>query len=239
MLIYISMFFLSILFIYFANKQNDARRKNVLYVLSFMPFFLVSAFRYGVGTDYLRRYSLDFVKIYQGYSVNNLEIGFILLNKLTMLITNKPFLMFFITSFLINGFIFWTICKESKDKILSICIFFLLGFFFNSLNIMRQYSALSFIFIGFYYLLRNKKILFLLSVIIASFFHSSAFVMLALVICDYKVIANYKWFIPVVIVVLCLNSNLMDILEFVLKNTRFNVYFSGKLFKGEVSYLFI
>lgn len=233
------MLFLSVLFMYLANKQSNLKRKNILYVLSFMPFFLVSALRYAVGTDYITRYVFDFVRMYQGYNVPNLEIGFVLLNKVTILITNKPFLMFLITSFFINGFVFFTICKESKDKILSICIFFLLGFFFDSLNIMRQYLAWSFVLMGYYYLLKNKKLLYILFVLIASSFHSTAIIMLALVVCDFKVIANYKWFITCIIAILCLNTNLMTILKYVLQNTRFNVYFTGEFFKGETSFLFI
>ncbi len=239
MIVYILMFLLSIVFMHLANKQENVKRKNIFYVLSFMTFFLVSAFRYGVGTDYLRRYVYDYGRILEGIHVSNLEVGFQLLMKGTMLLSDKPFLMFFITSLMINGFVFYTLVKESKDKILSICIYFFLGFFFDSLNIMRQYLAISFVFIGYYYLLKNKRLLFVISVLLASLFHSTALIMIILVLCSDKVLCSYKWFIPCIIAVLCLNTNLMNILEFFLQNTRFNVYFSGKLFKGETSYLFI
>lgn len=238
MIVYIFMFLLSVWLMYRAEKASG-KKKKLYCILSFLPFFLVSALRYGVGTDYLRRYVFDYNRIYAGTAVENLEMGFQLLMKATMLVTSRPYLMFAATSLMINGFIFFTIAKESDHKTLSIAIYFLLGFFFDSLNIMRQFLSIAVIFIGVYYLLRGKRVLYVLSVLIAATFHSISLVMLVLVVCDRKVLCSHKWFLPCIVLVLALNTRLLDIVYFFLQNTRFSVYFSGKLFKGEVSYLFI
>ncbi len=239
MVVYISMLLLSVVFMYKAKTQSSLKKKYLYCFLSFLPFLLVSGLRYDVGTDYINRYVYDFNRTYQGYRVPNMEVGFHLLMKATMLVSCEPQLMFFITSLLINGFIFLTVIKESKDPVYSICIYFFLGFFFDSLNIMRQYLAMSVVFIGFYYLLKNKKLLFIVSVLLASLFHSTALIMLVLVFCDYKFWCSPKWFIPFLVAVLVLNTRLIGVLELLLQNTRFDVYFSAKFFKGEISYLFI
>jgi len=243
MIVYISMLLLSLACMYEASKQADSKKKYLYCFLAFLPFLLVSGFRFGVGTDYIRRYYVDFSRIIDGQEITNLEPGFYLMLKANVQIADKPYLLFFVCSLLINGFIFFVIAKESKDKILSVCIYFFLGFFFDSLNIMRQYLAISIVFIGYYYLLKDKSkgriIFFIASVIVASLFHSTALITLALLLCNYKVLFSYKWFLPCLAVILALNTRLMSILQFFLENTRFNVYFSGKLFKGEVSYLFI
>ncbi len=239
MIVYVIMFLLSIMLMHIATKAKKQKTKVLFYILSFLPFLLVSGFRYGLGTDYFGRYVYDYSRIYEGIEVKNLEIGFTLLMKGTMFFSEKPFLMFFITAFIISGCIFFAIAKESKDKVLSICVYFLLGFFFDSLNIMRQFLAISIIFIGFLFLIKRKKVFFVLCVLMASLFHSTALIMLVLAFLDYKMLFPCKLFLPCLSVVLALNTKMIDIFEFLLRNTRFNVYFSGKLFKGEISYLFI
>lgn len=233
------MLLLSVAFMYKASKQTSAKKKYLYCFLAFLPFLLVSGFRYGLGTDYIRRYVYDFNRTLGGYRVPNIEIGFHILMKATMLVTDEPYLMFFITSLLTNGFVFFVVSAKSKDKMLSICIYFLLGFFFDSLNIMRQYLAMSVVVMGFYFLLKNQKLWYVVSVLLAATFHSSALVMLALILFDYRVLCSPKWFIPCLVAVLAINTRMLDLMAFLLKSTRFAVYFDGKFYQGEVSFLFI
>lgn len=239
MIVYVAMFLLSVAFMHMATKESNHRKRFLLYVLSFLPFFLISGLRYGLGTDYFRRYTYDYTRMYEGEYVKNLEFGFVWLMKATMAFSPKPFVMFLVTSLMITGFIFSAIVLESRDKVLSICVFFLLGFFFDSMNIMRQFVAISFIFVGILFLVRRKKLSYAVCVCLAATFHSTALIMLVLLVLDYKVLFSPKIFLPLLLVLVLLNTRLMGALEFLLKNTRYNVYFSGKLFKGEVSYLFI
>lgn len=239
MIIYLTMLVLSCGGMYLASKQNKPWKKLGAVFLAFLPVLFVAGFRYGLGTDYFRRYAYDYARIYNGEVIGNLEFGFQWLMKFTMLFSDKPFLMFFLTSLLIYGCVFYFIGADSKDGVLSVLIFVLLGFFFDSLNIMRQYLSMAIIFVGFHFLLRKKKWLYILSVLLAAAFHTTALIMLVLAVCDYKSFFSWKWFLPLLAVILLLNENLMGIVEFLLKNTRFKVYLEGKLFKGEVSVLFI
>lgn len=241
MIVYILMLLISILFIYISQKQTKKWAKILCYIMAAMPFFIVSAFRYDVGTDYLYRYTNDYNRMLKGANVSNLEILFKAIMYFCMIFTTKPYMMFFITSALIVGLIMETIFKQSKNKILSVCIFFLGGFFFDSLNIMRQYLAMSIVFFAYQFLLKDKKwyLLYTLLVIIATLIHSSAIMMLVAILLTRKMLVSWKWVIPISILILILNENLIKVLELILQNTRFNVYLTGKYAKGDISFLFI
>lgn len=241
MIVYILMLLISILFIYISQKQTKKWTKILCYIMATMPFFIVSAFRYDVGTDYLYRYTNDYNRMLKGANVPNLEILFKAIMYFCMIFTTKPYMMFFITSALIVGLIMGTIFKQSKNKILSVCIFFLGGFFFDSLNIMRQYLAMSIVFFAYQFLLKDKKwyLLYTLLVIIATLIHSSAIMMLVAILLTKKMLVSWKWVIPISILILILNENLIKVLELILQNTRFNVYLTGKYAKGDISFLFI
>ena len=241
MIVYILMLVLSILFLILEKRAKKRWIKILCCIMAVMPFFVVSAFRYDLGTDYTRRYVFDYNRTLQGVDVPNLEILFKGIMKFCMIFTEEPYLMFAITSAIIVGFILGTSFTKSQDKILSVCIFLLGGFFFDSLNIMRQYMAMSLIFFGYQFLLKSKRwyLAYIAIVIIATLIHSSAIIMLIPVLLNKKMLVSWKWVLTVCVIIVLLNENLMNILEFFVQNTRFSVYLTGKLAQGEFSYLFV
>ena len=241
MIVYISMLILSILFLILEKKAKKKWIKILCCIMAIMPFFVVSAFRYDLGTDYTRRYVFDYNRTLQGIDVSNLEILFKFIMKFCMIFTEEPYLMFAITSAMIVGFILGTSFTKSKDKILSVCIFLLGGFFFDSLNIMRQYMAMSLIFFGYQFLLKSKRwyIAYIATVIVATLIHSSAIIMLIVVLLNRKMLVSWKWVLPVCVIILILNENLMNVVGFFVQNTKFEAYLTGKFAQGEFSYLFV
>lgn len=241
MIVYISMLILSILFLILEKKAKKKWIKILWCIMAIMPFFIVSALRYDIGTDYTRRYVFDYNRTLQGIDVSNLEILFKFIMKFCMIFTEEPYLMFVITSAMVVGFILGTSFTKSKDKILSVCIFLLGGFFFDSLNIMRQYMAMSLIFFGYQFLLKSKRwyIAYIATVIVATLIHSSAIIMLIVVLLNRKMLVSWKWVLPVCVIILILNENLMNVVGFFVQNTKFEAYLTGKFAQGEFSYLFV
>ena len=242
MYIYIIMFLLTIALIWLAeNKAKSPKVKTALLVLAIVPMFLVSAFRYNVGTDYDKRYAYDYYRLAKGYDVDNLEIGFKTIDYICLLFTKEPYLLFAVTSLIILALIFEVVYKKSTNKILSIAIFFLGGYFFASLNIVRQYMAFALILLGYQFLMdENKKkayIGFVICAILAFLMHSSSIICFIILIMTKKEIMNAKWVIPLSVLILILNKNIMVILTPIIKNTRFNVYLTGKYTAGELSLL--
>lgn len=241
MIVYISMLLVSILFILLANKLPKKWQKVICYIFAALPFFVVSAFRYNLGTDYEQRYVGSFKLIVEGKKTWNLESGYIILAKLCTYITTEYYIIFIVTSAIIIGLIMLTIFTKSKNALLSVIIFFLGGFFFDSLNIMRQYLAISLIIFGYRFLLGKKRywILYVACVLLAASMHSSAIIMLVLLLFPKKMLSSYLWVLPSSIAILLLNENLFNILEIVIKDTRFVQYLTGQFAQGDVSFLFL
>lgn len=242
MYIYIITFLLTIVLIWLAeNKAKSTKLKTVLLILAIIPMFFISAIRYNVGTDYDKRYVYDYYRLSKGEYIDNLEIGFKTIDYICLLFTKEPYLLFAVTSLIILALIFEVVYKKSTNKILSIAIFFLGGYFFASLNIIRQYMAFALILLGYQFLMdENKKkayIGFVICAILAFLMHSSSIICFIILIMTKKEIMNAKWVIPLSILILILNKNIMVILTPIIKNTRFNVYLTGKYTAGELSLL--
>jgi len=242
MYIYIITFLITILLIWLAeNKAKSRKIKIILLILAVVPMFFISAIRYNVGTDYEKRYVADYYTLLEGKNVGNLEIGFKAIDYLCLFFTKEPYLLFVITSLIILAIIFEVIYKKSSNRILSIIIFFLGGYFFATLNIIRQYISVAFILLGYQFLMsENKKkayIGFVICAILAFFMHSSSIICFIIILLTKKNIMDARWVIPLSILILILNKNIMVILTPIIKNTRFNVYLTGKFTTGELSIL--
>ena len=242
MYIYIITFLITILLIWLAeNKAKSRKNKIILLILAVVPMFFISAIRYNVGTDYEKRYVADYYTLLEGKNVGNLEIGFKAIDYLCLFFTKEPYLLFVITSLIILAIIFEVIYKKSSNRILSIIIFFLGGYFFATLNIIRQYISVAFILLGYQFLMsENKKkayIGFVICAILAFFMHSSSIICFIIILLTKKNIMDARWVIPLSILILILNKNIMVILTPIIKNTRFNVYLTGKFTTGELSIL--
>lgn len=108
--------------------------------------------------------------------VTSQELGWIYFNKIVSLIyTNFQFFLA-ITAFVILGTIGYVIYKYSSNVYLSclvFCTFGLYHFFFSGL---RQGVAVSLSFLSYYFLDRKKYLCYIVLVLLATTFHSSALV---------------------------------------------------------------
>ena len=244
MYIYIISFLITILLIYIAKtKVKNKKIKVILLILAVIPMLLVSALRYQVGTDYTKRYVENYRMLQKGIDVEDLEIGFKAIDYVCLFFTKDAYLLFIVTSLIILSIVFEVIYKKSSNSILSVIIFFLGGYFFGTLNLVRQYIAVAFILLGYQFLMfENRKkaySLFVLCGILAFLMHSSSIVCFAIMFLTRKNIINIKWVLPVSVLILILNKNIMTILAPIIKNTRFNIYLTGKFTQGDLSIITI
>lgn len=150
----------------------------------FIPMFLLSAMRgISVGGDleyyipYFER-SCNAKSLEETLSVSGHEPGYLLLSKFIGIIIPDNRFFLIVTSFisLIGPFVF--IYRCSPSPIISILMYYSMGFYTNTFNNIRQSIALSLVFIAYTYLLANKKKLFFIFSILASSIHFSALVSL-------------------------------------------------------------
>jgi len=171
-------------------KQNkNLKNKKIYIIISFILLGVISAIRSSsVGAD-TQQFVNAFMKIEKltlPNAINTMgyryEEGFIILCKTLSLITSNPQILIIFTSIFINGAVCIFIYRESKDVVLSIVLYILLNYYFSYMNIMRQALAICIILLGYtYFLKKDKKILFVLSVLLACGFHTTSLLVLAII----------------------------------------------------------
>ena len=220
MIIYILMMLYSLLFAYLAMKVKKKNNKFIFIILAVFPIFFVSAFRYDVGTDYLYRYANDYLDFSSGVDIVNIEFLFKILMKICLCFSNDYVILFIVTSFLIIFFLVLSIYKNSKNIFLSFAVFLLGGFFFQSLNLVRQYIAIAIIIFSYKYMFNNKK-KWILSIIIATLFHSVSLIFVCAILL-YKKEINIKEFIIAIAMVIILGNVVLNLFFNIVATSNYN-----------------
>jgi len=155
------------------------RNQGILLTLFAIVLIFLSGFRaIDVGTDTIH-YKTYFDRIASGENLS-VEIGWITLNKIIQLFDGSYQLLVFLVSLLTIIPIYFTLKKHSVNPLFSLFLYFTLYFYFYSFNISRQTLAISFVLLAFTYLLNKKKVVYILLILLASTFHTSALITLPL-----------------------------------------------------------
>lgn len=174
MLTYI-FFYLAVFFFLWINSQNS---KNLFFgKIAFLMLFLMSALRFDVGWDYESYYNLieKNMKFYEA-QLDRLEPLNQLLIKISQYFEFTQF-YFIITSLIICFYFYATFRSYSSNFAVSTLLFLSLPiFFFSSLAIIRQFTALAIVFYSFKYIEFRQILKFSLFLIIATLFHKSAII---------------------------------------------------------------
>ena len=157
----------------------------VLFAL-FPPLFLAAARSPEIGTDtsnYLYFFhevvnqKVTYISLVESHL--NVEQGYLLFVYICGRIFTDDFWFLFATHCLVLIPLFYAAYKLKDVISLPFALFFFLFLFYNeTLNLMRQYIAMSFIVLAVAYLLLNKKIKCLIAIVIALLFHYTAVVSL-------------------------------------------------------------
>lgn len=217
-----------------SQKAKNKVSKVIFQILAVLPFIIVSAIRYDVGTDYFVRYVPNYMEFVNNRPVPSLEPLFVIIIKLCIFVTSNPTILFVITSIIINALVFYTIFKYSKKPVLSVIIYFLGSFYFASMNIVRQYLAMMVLLASYRILLSNKnKYLYLLMIFISTLFHTMSIVFVITLFLDKKPI-KLKLLFVMLIVFAIVGTSLGDIVSYIINNTglqnNVNIYKYVKYF---------
>jgi len=151
--------------------------KHVYWVLFFLLLLIGGLRDLSVGVDTLNYYNV-FKGITSRYMV--LEYGWILLNNLVRFFFGNFQIVVFISMVLVLCPIFYVSKRMSNNPILSIALFCLLYFYFNSFNITRQAIAASFILMALYSLHNDNRRGYFIYVVLAILFHATAILFLGI-----------------------------------------------------------
>lgn len=201
-------YYLLIIIIFIINNLKKIKRRDKIIISVFLMFILAALRSYNIGNDTLRYYrlyesinNLSLKKAIMIYS-NRYEIGFIILNRIVGIFNKNAAFFVFVVSvfeFYVIGF---SVKKISKNPFMSLFTFITLRYYFFYYSNLRQGIALSIVSISYYFLIKNKKNISMLLVVLASFFHSSAYIALLPVIFIKLNLKNKRVYYLVVISIL-------------------------------------
>lgn len=162
------------------NLKNKKKSQLMFCIISCLIVSLFQGFRsFTVGTDlfnYIPSYRIIGIRI---NTINNLtflnyEPGYVIYNKLLYLLgfDERGFLV--ITAMIIQIPIFYTIYKNSKNPFFSILIYFAFANFIMTFSGLRQSIAMGLCFFAYKFIKEKKLIYYLLNILLAATFHTSA-----------------------------------------------------------------
>lgn len=179
-------YLLFILFVLLYSKHVSLFKLNNWNTIKYLPVYIFFIFIFGlqfkVGTDYNSYLELASTKGDIGWIENKSEFSFVYINKLVIAL-GWPQLIFFLAALIQIIFLSRTINDLELIYELKIEWFFFFFFtlsliFFNSFNGIRQYIAIYISFYSLIKLIQGKSIFFILGILFASSFHSSALFLL-------------------------------------------------------------
>lgn len=166
--------------------KNKISENIFLTLAAFLLMIIVSLRNLSFGTDTLvyvekfRKYNLiEFSQIIDYLNkIDEKDKTFYLLVRILNLFSLEESLIVVLFSILFLTSTFWMIYKYSNNSLISIILFICLGYLFFSLTGLRQTFALTFIIFSYKYLRERKMYKFIILVLLASLFHSTALVFL-------------------------------------------------------------
>lgn len=175
----------------FCTGRRTKLKKYLFVGICFLQLYLIMAFRYRVGGDYMM-YAYGFADMRSdGFSTlvyKDWEIGYIVLNKLVGLITPSFTVLKMITSFMILIGPAYMIAKYSCNAFISVFLYVNLYLFYMDMNFTRQAIAMSLMCFAYGFLKNKKFWRFLLIVAVAALFHLTVIYMIPVfLVCLLKV----------------------------------------------------
>lgn len=192
MTIYILNYILLILYMFFFFQTKNKKIKKALFIIAVIQLILIQGMRSPyLGNDmtfYWFYYNKQLAYSISNLSFSNFEILFKVLTKIISTITLDKHLYLTIISILSTIPIAIVIYKKSKNPILSLLLFLSFGFYNFNFSGLRQAIAFAIVFYSFLFIVDRKLIKFIITIIVASLFHTSALVFIpAYFLFDFKI----------------------------------------------------
>ena len=132
-------------------REENPKVSNLLWFVAFLALTIPASLRYDIGVDYSASMEsagyLGYWQLYHLYAnqppASGMDPGFYLLIRILNLITDNPQWMFAFLSAVTYALVIRACCRLSPDPVLSLALFLVAGFYFESLNIARQWFAIA------------------------------------------------------------------------------------------------
>lgn len=229
MIIYFTALLLVMIFVSIGTGLSNKKINNFFYFLAFLVLFLVSALRVGVGTDYYN-YNSFFSNCFNSTLIHildlKMEFGFSIICLIISKVVSSSQWFFAISSFVVVGLIMLGIRKYSVNVWLSVFLYITTMCYFSSFNALRQWIATAIVFYFFNFIRDKRTKEFILLVILASFIHLTALILIPI----YFIVKGNRFNKRTIISVCCLLcaslffKGFLDILLYVLRDSSTHNY---------------
>jgi len=168
---------------------NTISADYICFLFCAILMFFVSAFRYKTGRDW-NGYMLFFDNCLSK-KVSNVEIGFVMLNRIIKITVDNFFVLQLIINFFCSFVIFRHFYNKSNYPIFTLLLYFLNYYFTTDMAQTRQYIAMAIIITGLDFCENKKIFLWCIVIILAMQFHVSAVVAFPLYFTNKKRITRF------------------------------------------------
>ena len=227
-----------------AVKKIDYQKKNKFALFIFFALLVVFVmFRHeeiGNDTKNYMHFFEKFSKMSWGeVRKSSLEIGFSYFNRIISLFSNEPRFFLIVAAIVTGVMIYPTYKRLCIDSSLTIVLFCIMSTFVMMFSGIRQMLAIGIGFAAYEFTRKKKLIPFILAVLLALTFHTSAF-MLAFMYPLYHAKITKKWLlavVPALTVIFVFNGPIFSVLSLVL--SRFTKYEGGVSSTGAYTMLIL
>lgn len=203
------------------NIDYDRRNKHALLFFFTFLTILVMLRHESVGND-----TRNYMRYFEGFSMvdwgrlakEKTEIGFAFFSKIISLFSKNPQVFLAICAIITSAMIYPTYKRLCADSSLTIVLFCLMSTFVMMFSGIRQMLAVGIGFIAYEFTRRKKLVPFILAVLLAMNFHTSAF-MLAFMYPLYHSKITKKWLfvvVPILGVIFAFNKVIFSSLSFLI-----------------------
>lgn len=206
------------------GMRMDYERKNRMALAFFFIFLtlLIMLRHDSVGND-----TLNYIQIFKHYSRVNWEglwsddreVGYLLLTKLISIFSQEPQFYLGAVAIMVSAMIYPAYKRLCLDPSLTIVLYCTMSTFVMMFSGIRQMIAIGIGFIAYHFTRKKKLLPFILSVLLAMSFHTSAF-MLAFMYPLYHARITKKWLyvvVPVLAVCFAFNRQIFGVLTLILQ----------------------
>lgn len=157
------------------NKEFIERYKLLFAFVCFSFLVFQDGFRWETGTDWDPYYSyFEGLTIEYGIYDSSFDLGYVLFNYIIRIFTDDYSMFLIIFALLFYSVFFIFIFRLSNYPFVTLLIFYMLTVCYMGMN--RQFMAMMFYVLSILALVNNRKVIFLLAIIVGAFFHKTALI---------------------------------------------------------------
>lgn len=186
-------YILVLLLMLFGIYKYDYRRAHGLYFffygLIFVILVCISGLRYRIGTDSIvyENYYEEVPKLWElfkyKFDKTRFEPGFVVFESITRSISPDFILAQFFETIVVNLVVFWFILKFAVHRFLALLLYFIILYFTLNMQVMREALAVSCFLLAWPSFRDGRWLGYYALTLLASTFHSSAFLTLLFPLC--------------------------------------------------------